>query len=65
MIAFTDRHLEIVMTLARELAPEKRATYLLRFAAALGKHAGRITDIGVTEAAQAALASLVQHPTAA
>ena len=47
MIALTDIQLETVMTLARELEPEKRAAYLQRFAAELGRHSGRINNANV------------------
>ena len=64
MIALTDIQLETVMMLARQLEPEKRAAYLQRFAAELGRHSGRVTGSSVTAAAQTALASLVQHSAA-
>ena len=64
MIALTDNQLETVMMLARQLEPEKRAAYLQRFAAELGKYSGRICDNSVAEAARIALASLVQHTAA-
>ena len=51
MISLTDNQLEIVMMLARQLAPEKRAAYLQRFAAELGRHSGRINDRNVADAA--------------
>ena len=64
MISLNDHQLETVMTLARELAQEKRAAYLQRFAAELGRHSGRINNASVTAAAQTALASLVQNTAA-
>ena len=64
MIALTDIQLETVMMLARQLEPEKRSTYLQRFAAELGRHSGRVNDSNVASAAETALASLVQHTAA-
>ena len=64
MISLNDHQLETVMTLARELAQEKRAVYLQRFAAELGRHSGRINDAKVADAAETALASLVQQTAA-
>ena len=64
MIALTDIQLETVMMLARQLEPEKRAAYLQRFAAELGRHSGRVNNASVAAAAETALASLVQHSAA-
>ena len=64
MISLTDIQLETVMTLARQLEPEKRAAYLQRFAAELGRHSGRINNANVAAAAETALASLVQNTAA-
>lgn len=64
MISLTDNQLETVMTRARQLEPEKRAAYLLRFAAELGRHSGRINNANVADAAETALASLTQNSAA-
>ena len=64
MISLTDNQLETVMALARQLEPEKRAAYLQRFAAELGRHSGRVNNASVAAAAETALASLVQHTAA-
>ncbi len=64
MIALTDKQLEIVMTAATPLPPEKRAILLERVAAHLqlhGRRAGRgFGDVDVGLAISAALQGLVQ-----
>jgi hypothetical protein len=66
MISLSDRQLDIVSQAARALPVEKRSDYLQRIAGDLAvRHGHRFTDADVSEAAQAALASLVQHAPAA
>jgi hypothetical protein len=65
MISLSDRQLDIISEIARALPVEKRRAYLERIAADLTvRHGPRFTDADVSEAAQAALASLTQHSAA-
>ena len=62
-ISLSDHQLDLVVTAARTLDPEKRDTFLRRIAAHL-QRCGRFSDRDVSEAAQAALVGLVQEPAA-
>jgi hypothetical protein len=65
MISLSDRQLDIVTHTAGLLPVEKRGDYLQRVAAHLQIRCGRFTDRDVSAACATALASLVQHPSAA
>ena len=65
MLSLNDHQLDIVVTAARALSPEKRDVYLRRVAANLQIRCGRFTDTDVAQAAQAALQGLVWHEPAA
>ena len=64
MISLSDHQLEIVSRAAATLPVEKRSDYLQRIAAHLQIRCGRYTDTDVADAAQAALAGLMQHSAA-
>jgi hypothetical protein len=61
MISLSDRQLQIVMTAAARLPPEKRGAYLQSIAAHLQVRCGRFTDGDVATAAQIAPDGLIQH----
>ena len=64
MIGLTDYQLRVVMDAARAIPVEKRDTFLQRIAAMLALRGyGRFTDTDVADAAQLALAGLVQKTT--
>ena len=61
----SDRQLDIVSQAARALPVEKRDVYLQRIAGDLAvRHGFRFSDTDVSEAARAALQSLMQNTTA-
>jgi hypothetical protein len=65
MISLSDKQLDILAQAAGALPVEKRSDYLQRVAADLTvRHGFRFTNADVSEAAQAALAGLMQHPAA-
>jgi hypothetical protein len=65
VISLSDQQLDTIVTLARQLGPEKRDAYLQRIAADLAvRHGFRFTDADVSAAAQAALQGLVHQPAA-
>ena len=62
MISLSDKQLDIVSQVAAALPVEKRGDYLQRIAADLTvRHGLRFSDIDVSEACAAALASLLQQ----
>ena len=63
--SFSNHQLQAIMTLARELDPEKRGVYLERIAAILQQRAGRHDTDDVIAAAEAALRGLLAQHTAA
>ena len=63
MIRLTDRQLQTVMVAASSLAVDKRACFLQRIAAALGR-VRRPGDQDVERAARVALRGLMQAPAA-
>jgi hypothetical protein len=66
-LALSDRQLEIVMTAAGPLAPEKRVVLIERIVAALHVRAGvfrKQTDADIERATRAALRGLIQEPAA-
>jgi hypothetical protein len=65
VISLSNHQLQIVMTAAGGVPVEKCSVFLRWIAAHLQIRCGRFTDRDVAEAAQAALASLIQHAPAA
>jgi hypothetical protein len=66
-LALSDHQLELVMTAAGPLVPEKRVVLMERIVAALRVRAGvfrRPTDADIEHATRAALRGLVQEPVA-
>jgi hypothetical protein len=66
-LALSDRQLELVMTAAGPLAPDKRVVLMQRIAAALHVRIGvfrKPTDDELEGATRAALRGLVQEPAA-
>ena len=62
MISLSDKQLDTITQVAAALPVEKRSDYLQRIAADLTvRHGNRFSDTDVSEAAQAALANLIQH----
>ena len=64
MISLSDRQLDIVTHTAGLLPIEKRGDYLQRVVAHLQIRCGKFTDRDVSDAAHAALASVIQHTAA-
>jgi hypothetical protein len=60
MLALTDAQLQIVMTAAGGLSPEKRSLLLERIAARLRLYGAKFTDAELDDAIRVALTGLIQ-----